>query len=50
MSIVVAGEAKVLPTTCTKRSPVIESQIGKPVFCEGGGVVDGISERNGTST
>jgi hypothetical protein len=26
---------------------VIEIQTGKPVFCEGGGVVEGIRESNG---
>jgi hypothetical protein len=49
MSIVVAGDANVLPITCTKRSAVIDTQMGKPVFCEGGGVVEGIRERKGTS-
>jgi hypothetical protein len=47
MRIVVAGEANVFPTTCRKSKLVIEIQIGQPVFCEGGGVVEGIRESNG---
>jgi hypothetical protein len=49
MRIDVAGEANVLPTTCMKSNPVIEIQIGQPVFCDGGGVVEGIRESMGAS-
>jgi hypothetical protein len=49
MRIDVAGEANVLPTTCMRSTPVIEIQIGKPVFCDGGGVVEGIRDSNGAS-
>lgn len=47
MRIVVAGVAKVRPTTCRKRRLVRAAQIRGPVFWDGGGVVEGMRERNG---
>ena len=47
--IVDAGNAKVRPATRIKRTQQRLIQIRGPSFSDGGGVFDGISERNGTS-
>jgi hypothetical protein len=49
MRIVEAGVANVRPVTWMKSSPVRAAQMRRPVFWLGGGVVEGIRDKNGIS-
>lgn len=47
-NIVVAGSANVRPVTWMKRTAQSATQTKRPSFSAGGGVREGIMERNGT--